>query len=148
MPFILHARREKAARGALPEARRYPWGDEWKPGICNTCELELNDTTSVHEFEQTNQSPFGVVDMAGNLWEWCCNLYVSYPYIGTDGREVLEGNGLRVLRGGALGVDQRLARTASRHKYFPHYRSGGWGCRIGVTISSLPPPSIGKEEPP
>lgn len=57
---------EKAARGT--DGRKYPWGDEWDPRRCNN---DGTGTTSVHAFEcKGNVSPFGAVDMVGNVLEF------------------------------------------------------------------------------
>jgi formylglycine-generating enzyme required for sulfatase activity len=72
---------EVAARGA--EGRLYPWGDNQR-----AVELPRSGTYDVGT-KLTNQSPFGVLDMAGNIWEW-----VGEPYAPVE-------EGHRVLRGGA-----------------------------------------------
>ena len=59
---------EAAARG--PEGRAYPWGDPWEAGICNSGESQLGETSPVGIFPRS-RSPFGLEDMAGNVWEWC-----------------------------------------------------------------------------
>jgi iron(II)-dependent oxidoreductase len=58
---------EKAARGA--GGRVYPWGDEWDETKCNTRETGLRDTSPVGIFPD-GASPYGCLDMAGNVWEW------------------------------------------------------------------------------
>jgi formylglycine-generating enzyme required for sulfatase activity len=59
---------EKAARGA--DGRAYPWGDD-PPTVahCNFAR-NLNDTTPVGTFSPKGDSPYGCIDMAGNVWEW------------------------------------------------------------------------------
>ncbi len=123
---------EKAARGGVPEARRYPWGDGWQPGICNTRELGRDGTTSIHEFEQANRSPFGVVDMAGNVWEWTDSWYERYPgslHIGPH-----YGPLYRVVRGGSWRNSQREARISCRGRYKPDVRRPYLGFRIASDV--------------
>jgi formylglycine-generating enzyme required for sulfatase activity len=58
---------EKAARGT--DGRRYPWG-KWAAGLCNTVESNILDTTPVGHYSPDGDSPYGCVDMGGNVWEW------------------------------------------------------------------------------
>jgi formylglycine-generating enzyme required for sulfatase activity len=76
---------EKAARG--PEFRLYPWGQEWKKGMCNTNEEKQNGTSLVGKYSPQGDSPYGVADMGGNVQEWCSSLFGPYPYDPADGRE-------------------------------------------------------------
>jgi formylglycine-generating enzyme required for sulfatase activity len=119
---------EKAARGGLPETRRYPWGDEWQPGLCNMQELGRNGTTSVDEFEQVNSSPFGVVDMAGNVWEWTASWYKAYP--GSTRKSERYGRVYRVVRGGSWRSQCRAARISCRGRYEPDDKRPHVGFRI------------------
>jgi formylglycine-generating enzyme required for sulfatase activity len=59
---------EKAARGI--DGRKYPWGDIWQNQACNTSDLGLGQTTAVGKFSPIGDSPYGCVDMSGNVWEW------------------------------------------------------------------------------
>lgn len=81
---------EKAARGA--DGRLYPWGNEWRAGVCNNIESKLSGTTPVQQFSPQGDSPYGIADMGGNAQEWCASLFGAYPYDPTDGREVLVYN--------------------------------------------------------
>jgi formylglycine-generating enzyme required for sulfatase activity len=92
---------EKAARGT--EARIFPWGDEPDPNCANYGETEIGTTSAVGCFP-AGASPYGVLEMSGNAWEWTHSLYESYPYEADDGRETLDDTGLRVLRGGSFTV--------------------------------------------
>jgi len=101
---------EKAARGT--DRRIYPWGNQ-KPNrqLCNH-NFFVGDTTPVGHYPD-GASPYGVLDMAGNVWEWTMSKVGPYPYDPTDGREELEGNDFRVLRGGAFRT-VNLPRCAFR----------------------------------
>jgi formylglycine-generating enzyme required for sulfatase activity len=59
---------EKAARGT--DGRVWPWGNIFDPAKCNTNESGLWDTTPVGKHSPEGDSPYGVVDVAGNVWEW------------------------------------------------------------------------------
>jgi formylglycine-generating enzyme required for sulfatase activity len=77
-------------------------------------------------------SPYGVLDMSGNVWEWCHSLYQPYPYKQEDGREDSEAEGERVLRGGAFDFDQGIVRCASRFRDHPYDWDWYYGFRICV----------------
>jgi len=125
---------EKAARGGSPETRRYPWGNEWNPGYCNVQELGRNCTTSVHEFEQTNKSPFGVVDMAGNVWEWTASWYEPYP--GSPHEGLHNDQFHRVVRGGSWHSDPQSVRISCRGRYEPDAQRPYLGFRIALDAGS------------
>ncbi len=117
---------EKAARGT--DGRRYPWGEVWEPARANTSESGLRTTTPVGSYTQ-GASPYGVQDMAGNVYEWTSTWYARYPYREYDGREEVEQEVVeddtdppyehRVLRGGSWRDDAFHARTACRKKGHP-----------------------------
>jgi formylglycine-generating enzyme required for sulfatase activity len=102
---------EKAARGT--DGREYPWGD-WEEDRCNTKEAGVGGTTPVGRYSPDGDSPFGCVDMVGNVWEWT----------------VIEEGDRRVVRGGSWLDDRDFARCAARYWFAP-YRSdasGGFRC--------------------
>lgn len=106
---------EKAARGT--DGQTYPWGDEWDSSRLNYCDANCSapwgdeafddgyaHTSPVGAYSPQGDSPYGVVDMAGNVWEWTNSLYKPYPYDALDGREELETVGSRVQRGGSFDM--------------------------------------------
>ena len=119
---------EKAARGE--DGRIYPWGDA-APG----CSL-LNyagckgDATAVGSYP-AGASPYGLFDMAGNVWEWVLdwyagNYYASSPHENPSGPESGEYRGLR---GGAWYSGDRDARAANHRRGVPGFRYDNIGFR-------------------
>jgi formylglycine-generating enzyme required for sulfatase activity len=67
----------KAARGT--DGRKYPWGNQWSKEYCNSNELKFNRTKPVGIFPK-GASPYGCLDIAGNVWEWCLDWYDNGYY--------------------------------------------------------------------
>ena len=63
---------EKAARGT--DARVYPWGNQFDKTRANVGEGSQGDTTAVGSYP-TGASPYGIMDLAGNVWEWVQDWY-------------------------------------------------------------------------
>jgi formylglycine-generating enzyme required for sulfatase activity len=138
---------EKAARGI--DGRQYPWGNEFETGRLNSGEGEqIVETTTPVGIFPTGESPYGCLDMAGNVWEWTSSMWgkdsykpeYKYPYDSADGRENLEAGDkvLRVLRGGSWFNAQDGARCSGRLWDNPGYGDDGYGFRIVVSpISAL-----------
>ncbi len=118
---------EKAARGT--EGRIYPWGNDWDANRLNSSEAGPDRTTKVGSYPD-GASPYGALDMAGNVWEWTSSLYKDYPYQADDGREDVEAGGARVLRGGSWSRSERLARCAFRLDFAPDYFRVTFGFRV------------------
>ena len=135
---------EKAARGT--DGRDYPWGDDWDKNKCNNFLYwqekrrllfwkKSGTTTPVGFFSPDGDSPYGCVDMAGNVWEWTRSIYKEYPYDAQDGREEEGGDDLRVFRGGSFGSYDRNVRCAYRYRNFPYFHS----LLLGFRVVALPP---------
>ncbi len=127
---------EKAARGCADQ-RSYPWGNEWDVTKCNNNELDIGETTPAGIFLE-GASPYGCLDMSGNVWEWTTTHYdFKYPYRVQDGREKLEAGGdvVRVLRGGSFFFNLGHGRCASRHRLNSSY--SGWDLGFRVVSASI-----------
>ncbi len=124
---------EKAARS--DDGRQWPWGD-WQPDHCNCGRTSL-DIRPVGQFSPVGDSPYGVADMAGNVWEWCSSLFRGYEYRADDGREDLNSQGTRVVRGGAAGPSALKARCAFRQGNAPEDLGFSIGFRVVLTETAL-----------
>jgi formylglycine-generating enzyme required for sulfatase activity len=120
---------EKAARGT--DGRAFPWGEEPDPNRANFADTGIGTTSAVGCFPG-GISPYGALDMSGNVWEWCQSLYKDYPYDRNDGREKLDDNGGRVLRGGAFYYLVGNVRCASRNWIDPDLWLDNVGFRVVV----------------
>ena len=128
---------EKAARGA--DGRIYPWGNETDLANANYDETGIGATSSVGCFPG-GESPFGCLDMSGNVWEWTKSLWgedimepsFKYPYEATDGREDENAEKVirRVLRGGSFAFNSRDVRCAFRGRSVPGDRDDLIGFRL------------------
>lgn len=101
---------EKAARGV--DGREYPWGNEFGEGRANLKDgsataQPIMMTSAVGVFTQGG-SPYGVLDMAGNVWEWCLN-----PFHAPD-EEALDDMEPRILRGGSWHNPATAGKTWNR----------------------------------
>jgi formylglycine-generating enzyme required for sulfatase activity len=120
---------EKAARGT--DAREYPWGNAFDKSHCNTKEGGIGRPTSVGSF-QNGKSPYGILDLAGNVEEWTSTKYQPYP----GGKPIHDRFGdpgdYYVTRGGSFDHEGDLARCARRHGGpYEHSVIGG---RVVVSI--------------
>jgi len=136
---------EKAARGT--DGRRYPWGNTWDAARCNNKESGLGKTTPVGQYPE-GDSPYGVSEMVGQVWEWCGSKWggtdtkprFGYPYKPDKEREDLEGDDTRILRGGSWynGNPAGVCRCGARHGNYPGGGNYGRGFRCVRTSPQNP----------
>jgi sulfatase modifying factor 1 len=109
---------EKAARGT--DGRKYPWG-RWERGVCNTYEVGIGTTTPVGQYSPAGDSPYGCVDMAGNVWEWTAT----------------QDAGDWVVRGGSFINDRFQARCAFHDWDLPDSGIRLYGFRLVASASTV-----------
>ncbi len=102
---------EYAARGS--DGRIYPWGERWQPDCANTDGF-LSVPTPVGCFP-AGASPFGLLDMAGNVWEWTLSTWRSY----SNAPKEFEEERWYVMRGGSYRNNRTNVRCAARFRNFP-----------------------------
>lgn len=115
---------ERAARGG--DAREYPWGARYESGRGNLKDLSIGRTTPVGSFPK-GASPFGVLDLAGNVDEWTASPYAPYPGAPPD-VSVVESWAAdpHVTRGGGFMHNRDLARCSRRHGIYGNGRGAGF----------------------
>ncbi len=113
---------EIAASGK--ERRRYPWGNSTPTSEHGNLDLWYGDVLDVHDFA-SGDTPEGVRQMLGNVWEWTASPFMPYPGFSVDPYKEYSAPWLRthrVLRGGAWSTRARLVHNRWRNFYLPHRR--------------------------
>ena len=136
---------EAAARGT--DGRLYPWGNQSvTSGMANFADTNLNvewNLSNVNDGYQyvapagqftAGASPYGVLDMAGNVWEWNQDWYGETYYSSSPQNDPggPAGGDRRVMRGGSWGSRWRYLRCANRLRAEPDYRDAGTGFRCAT----------------
>jgi len=85
-----------------------------------------NSGGRTHAVGQKQPNGFGLYDMYGNVWEWCQSKYKPYPYNANDGREDVQSNDVRVMRGGSWESAAIYCRSAYRRRVIPDLRTVGF----------------------
>ncbi len=101
---------QRAAVG--DEAWVYPWGEQFDSRLCN---VSNGGPTPVTQYPD-GASPFGVMDLIGNVWEWCLSDWKN----GTQ----------RAVRGGAYSSVPYVARAGYRLGHDPEFRHESIGFRV------------------
>jgi formylglycine-generating enzyme required for sulfatase activity len=127
---------EKAARGKTDE-RIYPWGGDAKINFANY-DQGMDDTTRVGSYED-GKSPYGVYDMAGNVWEWVNDWYSETYYsvqpAGIENPIGPQTGTEKVLRGGSWMSDSIDIRTYRRFAFSPSDVNNDFGFRCARDAS-------------
>jgi formylglycine-generating enzyme required for sulfatase activity len=130
---------EKAARGPAGEtgeARLFPWGDAPADASRAHFAQDVKRTGTCSVYAHSNGASFyGILDPAGNVWEWVSSVYRVYPYRADDGREDSTAHGERVLRGGSFySASEKFIRATTRSSSFPTRRRDHIGFRVARSI--------------
>ena len=102
---------EKAARGT--DGRKYPWGNSKPDHNRALYGAAYNSSAPVDAFPE-GASPYGVLDLSGNQWEWVASAYRPYPYNADDGREHQTPGPIRSTRGGGHDSSEEELTTTQR----------------------------------
>jgi formylglycine-generating enzyme required for sulfatase activity len=109
---------EKAARGT--DGRLFPWGNTLPSADLVNFDFLHDGLTDVGSLP-AGASPYGALDMAGNVWEWTADRYDEGYYAESphDNPGGPESGTTRVVRGGAWNTVSRAIRVTNRHWAFP-----------------------------
>lgn len=102
----------------------YPWGNTFDREYCNSRESRIHATTDVTRYPN-GSSPFGVLDMAGNIWEWCVDPAPNQR----DGAHPNEA-AQRAVLGGSFFTNHRKCRSTYDFYIIPNYYYGTIGFRV------------------
>lgn len=131
---------EKAARGT--DGRTFPWGNDWRDSGFNWGDLAASGVfgtvdgaagSSLPGAYPGSKSPYGVHDMAGNVWEWTADWYAADFYAHGADRNPINQNNIagkgRTVRGGSWSFAGNGARTTYRYYEDPDTRDDAIGFR-------------------
>jgi len=130
---------EKAARGI--DSRKYPWGNTAPNAKLALFGAPFNSSAPVNAFPD-GASPYGILDMSGNQWEWVSSAYQPYPYRADDGRENQNTGPIRSTRGGGHDSNAQEITTTYRGRYLSRnpkagHHNIGFRCASTNNLESL-----------
>ena len=128
---------EKGARGE--DGRLFPWGNTFDPALTNTQDRGQEFLLPVGQFP-VGASPYGLLDMAGNVWEYTADwfapdYYSTSPNVDPTGPSA-SPTGERVLRSGSYANYQHYARTANRGFVTPTSSTAFRGIRCVLSATN------------
>jgi len=122
---------EKAARGT--DARTYPWGADWNPDFlcCRHAASDPGSTVAVGRYPR-GASPFGCLDMEGNVYQWCVDSTDWYSPHGIRNLTTGALGSVHILRGGSWELfQQEDFKVTKRTQFMPRSNSN-----IGFRVAS------------
>ena len=134
---------ERTARG--DDGRRWPWGDEWSvpETRCNSFDGEAHPDGFGHvapaDSYPSGASPFGVLNLTGNVWEWMADPYVERPWEAG----ATPAAGYRVVRGGSWYTNNWYWMRASFRYFLPEAEVStiyGFRCAADALVASVTDP--------
>lgn len=145
--FVAWASRETGRRVRLPTEAEWeyaaragtttPWSGASTPDEALTIGwFKANSTNTTHTVAHKRPNAFGLFDMAGNVYEWCRDVYAPYPPGDVTDPENTTNSGAeperRVLRGGSWLRDPKRGRSAARGRGVPGTRNAETGFRVAM----------------
>ena len=116
---------EKGARG--PDGNEYPWGNTEPNDTTANFDNLIGSTSKAGNYEK-GQSLYGLLDMAGNVYQWCQDWYGTGPRAESNPAGPETGSE-RVIKGGSFIESMESLRSANRDRYEPGYSSFLFGFR-------------------